>query len=198
MVELLRSAARSASGRGAPDAAAAYLSRALDEPPDPGDKPGLLTELGLALAADRHAAVPRILPEAVELSGDPHERAERALLSARLLGLGAHFDIAAEICRDALAERDSLDPTRIDELEAELCINACLSPDTIAEALMLSDEHADDPAASSSWRIIAAFADTMRGRPAVDCLARLGPLLAGELSPAAPDSDFSSSRPTSM
>ncbi|MBV9004897.1 MAG: AAA family ATPase, partial [Solirubrobacterales bacterium] len=188
VVELLWSAARSASGRGAPDAAAVHLIRALDEPPDHEAKPALLTELGLALAADRRAAAPQILREAVELSTDPRERAERALLSARLLGLWAYYDIAAEICRDALAARDSLDPTLVDELEAELCVNAGVSPATIAEALTLVAGHADDPAASSSWRIIAAFVDSMRGRPAVDSLARLGPLLAGELSPPAPDS----------
>ena len=50
VVALLRAAAQAASGRGAPGPAAGYLRRALDEPPDPAERPALLLELGLALA----------------------------------------------------------------------------------------------------------------------------------------------------
>ena len=48
VVAMLREAARSALGGGAPDTAAALLRRALDEPPGNGDRPLVLFELGNA------------------------------------------------------------------------------------------------------------------------------------------------------
>src|SRR5262252_981394 len=107
---LLRAAAEAASGRGAPSPAAGYLRRALDEPPDPADRPALLLELGLALAAERSPAAPAALTEAVELTAAPAGHATAALLSARLLGIWGHHDSAAVICRDALARRGDLGP----------------------------------------------------------------------------------------
>jgi predicted ATPase len=47
-VEFLVAAARGALARGAPSSAASYLRRALSEPPDPGERPALLAELGSA------------------------------------------------------------------------------------------------------------------------------------------------------
>jgi hypothetical protein len=48
VVEALRGAARLAVGRGAPESAAAYLRRALEEPPLPAARAPILFELGLA------------------------------------------------------------------------------------------------------------------------------------------------------
>ena len=95
---LLRAAATAATGRGAPGAAAACLRRALDEPPPAADRPGLLLELGIALARERSPAAVPALREAVELAGP-----DAALLAARVLGIWAYHAEAAAICRDALA-----------------------------------------------------------------------------------------------
>src|SRR6266705_4504137 len=95
---LLRAAATAASGRGAPGTAAACLRRALDEPPPAADRPGLLLELGIALARERSPAAVPALREAVELAGP-----DAALLAARVLGIWAYHAEAAAICRDALA-----------------------------------------------------------------------------------------------
>jgi DNA-binding CsgD family transcriptional regulator/tetratricopeptide (TPR) repeat protein len=46
VVETLERAARVAVSRGAPDSAAAYLRRALEEPPEPARRPGVVFELG--------------------------------------------------------------------------------------------------------------------------------------------------------
>ena len=81
----LRAAATAASGRGAPGAAADYLRRALDEPPDPADRPAILLELGLALARERSPAAVPALREAVRLAGPERRAARRA--GARHLGV---------------------------------------------------------------------------------------------------------------
>src|SRR5215472_12916837 len=75
----LRAADAAASGRGAPAAAADYLRRALDEPPDPADRPAILLDLGIDLARERSPAAVPALREAVSLPGP-----EAAVLTARM------------------------------------------------------------------------------------------------------------------
>ena len=131
---LLRAAATAATGRGAPGAAAACLRRALDEPPPAADRPGLLLELGIALARERSPAAVPALREAVELAGP-----DAALLAARVLGIWAYHAEAAAICRDALAAPvpDDLPDEVTDSLQAELFQNAVISAETVGEAVAL-------------------------------------------------------------
>ena len=139
---LLRAAATAATGRGAPGAAAACLRRALDEPPPAADRPGLLLELGIALARERSPAAVPALREAVELAGP-----RAALLAARVLGIWAYHAEAAAICRDALAGAvledgpedgpDDVPDELADSLQAELFQNAVISAETVAEAVTL-------------------------------------------------------------
>ncbi len=75
VVALLRDAARSALAGGAPDTAAGQLRRALDEPPDPADRPAVLFELGNAEHEIGDPAAPRHLREAGETATDPLLRA---------------------------------------------------------------------------------------------------------------------------
>ena len=90
-VAVLRKAAARAVERGAPDAAVAYLRRAMVEPPGASERPAVLTALGSAeLQAGQlvgpmwgwEGESPAVehLREAVELTEDPRERAEAALL----------------------------------------------------------------------------------------------------------------------
>src|SRR6266702_3698321 len=132
---LLRAAAAAATGRGDPGAAAACLRRALDEPPPAADRPGLLLELGIALARERSPAAVPALREAVELAGP-----DAALLAARVLGIWAYHAEAAAICRDALAGAVLEDgPDELaDSLQAELFQNAVISAETVGEALALA------------------------------------------------------------
>ncbi|HEY7075206.1 MAG TPA: helix-turn-helix transcriptional regulator, partial [Solirubrobacteraceae bacterium] len=185
-VALLRAAAASASGRGAPDAAAAYLRRALEEPPDAADRPSVLLDLGLALAADRQADAPAALREAVELSADPRERADRALVSAHVLGIWGHFDDVVAICRDALRAAAELRPEQVDGLQGELMANACLSPATVDEGFELVRAHLPSPA--GDWRVYAAFRATVAGEPAADVLSQLAGVLAEGPGAVASDS----------
>ncbi|HEX3193088.1 MAG TPA: AAA family ATPase, partial [Streptosporangiaceae bacterium] len=132
---LLRAAATAATGRGDPGAAAACLRRALDEPPPAADRPGLLLELGIALARERSPAAVPALREAVELAGP-----DAALLAARVLGIWAYHAEAAAICRNALAgpaPDDTVPAELADSLQAELFQNAVISAETVAEAVTL-------------------------------------------------------------
>ena len=127
---LLRAAAAAATGRGDPGAAAACLRRALDEPPPAADRPGLLLELGIALARERSPAAVPALREAVELAGP-----DAALLAARVLGIWAYHAEAAAICRNALS--GPVPDDLADSLQAELFQNAVISGETVAEAVTL-------------------------------------------------------------
>lgn len=64
VVETLRRAARTALGQGAADSAAAYLGRALAEPPPPDQRSELLLELGRAEALTSGPAAGEHLSEA--------------------------------------------------------------------------------------------------------------------------------------
>jgi DNA-binding CsgD family transcriptional regulator len=128
---LLRAAAAAATGRGDPGAAAACLRRALDEPPPAADRPGLLLELGIALARERSPAAVPALREAVELAGP-----DAALLAARVLGIWAYHAEAAAICRNALA--GPVPAELADSLQAEQFQNAVISAGAVGEALALA------------------------------------------------------------
>jgi DNA-binding CsgD family transcriptional regulator len=152
---LLRAAATAATGRGAPAAAAACLRRALDEPPPAADRPGLLLELGIALARERSPAAVPALREAVELVGP-----DAALLAARVLGIWAYHAEAAAICRAALAARgpDGLSDDLADSLQAELFQNALISAETVGEAVTLARRTGRSPAWGVNDAMLAATA----------------------------------------
>jgi DNA-binding NarL/FixJ family response regulator len=146
---LLRAAATAATGRGAPGAAAACLRRALDEPPPAADRPGLLLELGIALARERSPAAVPALREAVELAGP-----DAALLAARVLGIWAYHAEAAAICRAALA--GPVPDELADSLQAELFQNAVISAETVEEAVTLARRTGRSPAWGVNDALLAA------------------------------------------
>lgn len=105
-VAALRGAAARALERGAPDAAVAYLRRALAEPPARSVQAAVLTRLGDAelqageLVGSEHdweGESPAVehLRKAVELHEDPRERAEAALLLGEALWARDRFREAA-------------------------------------------------------------------------------------------------------
>ena len=115
-VETLRGAAALAVDRGAPETAATYLHRALEEPPPTKLRAPLQFELGLALLATRRdQRAPAYVQEAVALLDEPGHRREAALHAARALGVAGYFDQAA-----ALLEAVPGQDLRID---AELAAN---------------------------------------------------------------------------
>lgn len=100
----LREAAGMAHGRGAPDGAVAYLSRALEEPLSDGDRAHVLLELGLAAAELQLDEASDWLRAAYEALTDPVERARAAAVLARQLCVAGRAPEAAEAVRTALAE----------------------------------------------------------------------------------------------
>lgn len=104
VVEILCAAAREAVGRGAPDAAATHLTRALDESPAPERRPEVLLELGRAEMLGNGPAAVEHLRQAYDTLADPERRAVAALLLARILVFAGGHGQATEFARRAAAE----------------------------------------------------------------------------------------------
>ena len=104
VVDVLRRAARSALARGAADSAAAYLSRALEEPPPPDLRADLLSEL--ADAEERTSGVAALghLREAYAEIEDPRRRARLAFRIAFLLLFTGSPEEARPVLEGAKAE----------------------------------------------------------------------------------------------
>ena len=97
VVGVLRDAAREALGHGAPDAATAYLSRALAEPPHDEERGHVLLELGVAEARTRAEDAASHLLEAIDLIDDDHALADAAIELANALQFSGRGDALAEI-----------------------------------------------------------------------------------------------------
>lgn len=82
--ERLIQAARVALSRGAPEAAASYLERALQEPPPEEDRSRVLMELGTATAFALRPGATAYVRNGFELARSADERLEAALLQAHL------------------------------------------------------------------------------------------------------------------
>ncbi|MFF4259276.1 BTAD domain-containing putative transcriptional regulator [Streptomyces sp. NPDC001663] len=104
VVDILCAAAREAAGRGAPDAAATYLTRALDEPPAAETRPEVLLGLGRAETLGNGPAAVEHLRQAYDTLADPGRKAAAALLLARILVFAGGHGQATEFARRAAAE----------------------------------------------------------------------------------------------
>ena len=180
-VRALRAAALAATARGAPESATAYLRRALAEPPGPGERPAVLLELGLALAAHRHPHSPALLHEAVESIADPAARGPAAVRAARALGLAALYADVVGICRQTLAGASELPPDDVARLEAELIGIGMTRAEGHEEIRELVGRIRRDPPAVPLWRVVAAAGDTYDARPARESIALVSPLLREEV-----------------
>jgi DNA-binding CsgD family transcriptional regulator len=121
VVKCLREVGRDALGRGAPQAVVGYLRRALEEPAIDHARVDVLRDLAVAEAAVGGADISPLLAEAVGLSDDPRERAQLALLQARLIGNIGRFAEAIAALRAGLAEVAWVDDPELEALlEAEL------------------------------------------------------------------------------
>ncbi|HST43128.1 MAG TPA: AAA family ATPase [Conexibacter sp.] len=103
-VEQLHDAARSALRKGAPDSAATYLRRALEEPPEPALLPQTLFELGVTEALTSGPAAAEHLRAAYEGFSDPGARGQAAVLYARTRLFTGAPRAAGELAEAAAAE----------------------------------------------------------------------------------------------
>jgi DNA-binding CsgD family transcriptional regulator len=108
-VEQLRAAAWEATARGAPESAAAYLRRAVFEPPSPEAGAGLLLELGLAEFSAGQPGWHDELAEAVESAGDDSTRIAATLLFANALRWHERAAEAIQVCDGVAARLDGSD-----------------------------------------------------------------------------------------
>jgi DNA-binding CsgD family transcriptional regulator len=173
-VSILRGAATSASTGGAPQSAATFLRRALAEPPsDTEADADIRLDLGLALGAAMNADALQVLREAVECATSAPHRSTIALRGARALGLAGYTGDAAELCRRVLVDPSDVSPAVLTLLEAELVANAWLHAGMHPEAMQRLHNPVVDPALSTLWRVNAAMATTLAGRPVQETMRHL-------------------------
>jgi len=122
VVDRLREAARVAMHSGAPAAAAALLSRALSEPPSPGERVAVLREAARAEAAAGRAAACAHLEEALSLTVNSRERAEIAVEVAETYAGLFRWVEAVDALERALAELGEADDELAARLEGELVV----------------------------------------------------------------------------
>lgn len=118
-VDVLRDAARVALARGAPQIAARFLVRALDEPP-PCGREDVLYELAVVEAQARSPLALEHLLAALGTSVDPRRRAQIALVLANELGLAGECERPVALLEAAIEPLDSADRQLALELEAML------------------------------------------------------------------------------
>lgn len=110
VVARLREAARAASGRGAPGAAAEALQRALaEDAPEPG-RAVLLAELGHVELLARDPVSVEHLTEARELADDPVLKARVSLDLSEILAMIGQWDELLELTSESIAALDGRDP----------------------------------------------------------------------------------------
>lgn len=145
VVDHLWSAARWASGVGAPDAAVRFLRRALDEPPPPDARAEILIELGRAGAAAGDPSAVDHLQEAVGLL-DPGPRRTEAIYDVgyALMHRG-RFPEAREALRRGLEELGDAPSERRPQLLAALLKVSRLEPSRAPDELMAAAEAAAVP-----------------------------------------------------
>src|SRR6185312_9968239 len=118
VVEQLVQAARSAARSGAPESAAVYLRRVLEEPPAPDAAPGLLLELGMAEASAGMPGWPAHLEAALDGATDDSGRVAAAMVLALALGRAHESAAAVGVLDRAASLLDSAEPGLAARLEA--------------------------------------------------------------------------------
>ena len=111
VVDALRAAATAASARGAPDQAANYLRRALEEPPAAKTRSCVLHELGAAELVARDPAATDHLAQALDDTDGPAGRGEVALLLGRAAVSSGRLADARELLGPVI---EQLEETELD------------------------------------------------------------------------------------
>jgi DNA-binding CsgD family transcriptional regulator len=164
-VELLRRVAADAHARGAPAAAAAWLGRALAEPPPPATKAAVLLELG---SAELRLAAPRAvehLATAVDQVREPRLLATSVRLLANALTMSGDADrsVAAILSTIEIVEADDRELSL--QLEAEAAAHAQLAgPETRARAARRLERHGHLAGDTPGERLVLANLAFQRAR----------------------------------
>jgi DNA-binding NarL/FixJ family response regulator len=172
-VDQLRRSAHESAAKGAPGSAVRLLERALDEPPNPAERAGLLVELGRAEAAiGRPGAIER-LEEAATASAEPRDRAEILLELGRIKYVRGRPREAADAFDAGLRELNGAgaeDSSLVAQLRAGWLTAARIEAPLRARATELVHEIGEHPPAPSSYGERALLAQvagqlTFEGEP---------------------------------
>lgn len=168
-VERLVAAARAAAHSGAPESAAVYLQRALEEPPPPSDRPGLVLELGMAEASAGLPTWPSRLQAAVESAGDGEARVAAALVLALALGRAQRSAEAVEVLDRAAALLGPSENDLATRLEAATVgvamIDVATAPAMSRRRDAVRGRAAEDESAPPEALAVAAFAAVLTNEP---------------------------------
>jgi DNA-binding CsgD family transcriptional regulator len=175
VVSELRQAAQQALAQGAADSAAAYLRRALQEPPAPSERGEVLYELG---SAERLLHAPRAahhLGEALAFTGDRQRRAQVALALGQTLFFSGQGRQAVDVLDKAIADLGDHDLDLRHRLQAAL-LNVTVEDPTVfpLAAERLQDLRRQPPNPTAGGRAllaILAYQQARAGTARADAIA---------------------------
>ena len=177
VVRALRTAGRVAGRAGAPDAAAVFLRRALEEPPDPPARVEVLHELGVAEGAAQDRAAVGHLVAALDGAETPRSRAVITLDLARVALPGTELQAVMGRIEQALAGLgDGEDAALTRQLEAAF-LSGAFSLGTFGDAgpaLLRRAEDHEPPGDTSGdrLRLVWLAFDRFRRTEPVDDVVR--------------------------
>jgi len=170
VVERLVEAARAAVRHGAPESAAVFLRRVLDEPPPPDDQSALLLELGMAEASAGLVGWSEHLQSAVDTAPNAVAAAGAARVLARALNRGQRYAEAVEVLDRARSALDSSHAELASELEAAAVVAGLNDPDTAPSVSLRRDAlralATGDQAAAPELLGVASFISILANEPA--------------------------------
>ena len=170
VVERLLEAARTARQQGAPETEAVFLRRVLAEPPPPGERSGLLLDLGMAETSAGLAGWPEHLQQAVDAAPNAALAAEAAMVLANALSRAQRYTEAVEVLDRASSALDSGHAELALRLEAAAVLPALNDPVTVTSVALrrerLRKRAASDPAAPPEVLASAAFVSILTNEPA--------------------------------
>jgi DNA-binding CsgD family transcriptional regulator len=181
-VDLLRQAAQEATARGAPDAAARYLRRALAEPPAVRDRAEVLLELGIGGTRSGQADALELLREAFRLADSPPVRGRAAIELAT--ALAASCTRAPEAISALESARESAeDPEQVHFLDGMLGGIAIAAPSARTHLAALHERAQEDPSAQGRPVLAPLAADLAVTGANASAVAKLAEraLAGGEL-----------------
>jgi DNA-binding CsgD family transcriptional regulator len=194
VVERLVEAACEAGKRGAPEAEAVFLRRALAEPPAPGNHHGLLLDLGMAEASAGLTDWPEHLQQAVDIAPNVVAAAEVAMVLALAFNRAQRFAEAVDVLDRAASSLDSRHSELALLLEAAAVMPSLNDPATAPSLALrgqkLRERAAGDRAAPLELLTVAGFTSILTNEPAsvgADFATRA--LLAGAGAPPRPDGE---------
>jgi DNA-binding CsgD family transcriptional regulator len=179
VVDVLCAAASDALSLGAPESAASYLRRALEEPPGPERRPAVLRCLGFSEAATGLATAVERLEEALGAAVDATDRAETLLVLGRTLSATGRRDDAIAAFEEAAGIAGAGKEVAA-QARAEAITLGLFDADRRAELLAASTKSGGARAANATPLLAArCIQQALRGEPQAKVLALAAQALDG-------------------